>query len=293
MATTLGDLIGSIASSLHSYTGVQEASTYLTSAVASGDLSFPVASSDQVMRGIAEIDEELVYVDVADANALTIAPYGRGYRGSTAAAHNINTQVTVDPCFPRSEVRRAIDQAVLGLYPHLFQVKTVDLTYLPTPIGYQLPTDVEKVLDIKFQTASDPADYWAPLYNWSYDSTSPETTGKALNLFDYLPSGSTVRVVYQAAFGVFASNSDTLVSVGIKEDWADLILYAVTSRMVRFLDPARLQLRAVENTSRAQFVAAGDAGKIANQLYAMYQQRLADERKKLLELTPARIHFQR
>lgn len=291
--TTLGDLIGSIASALHSYTGVQEASTHLTGNVTNSTLSFPVASSDQVVRGIAEVDDELVYVDVSDANVLTLAPYGRGYRGSTAASHNQNAQVVIDPTFPRSEVRRAIDQVILSLYPGLFQIKTTDLAYTGVPIGYQLPADADGVIDVKFQTAGDPNDYWAPLYNWSYDSTSPEASGKVLNVFDYLPSGSTVRVVYQANFGAFASSSDTLTSIGLKEDWADLITYAVTSRMVRFLDPGRLQLRAVENVSRAQLVAAGDAGKVANQLYAMYQQRLAEERRKLLELIPARIHFQR
>lgn len=291
--TTLGDLIGSIASSLHSYTGVQEASTYLTANVTNSGLSFSVASTDQVVRGIAEVDDELVYVDVADANVLTIAPYGRGYRGSTPASHNQNAQVVVDPVFPRSEVRRAIDQVVLGLYPHLYQIKTTDLSYTAVPIGYQVPADCDQILDVKYQVTGDPTDYWAPIYNWSYDAKSPEATGKVLNIFDFLPSGSTVRVVYQAAFGTFASNSDSLTSVGLKEDWADLILYAVTSRMVRFLDPARLQLRSVENASRSQYVAVGDAGKVANQLYAMYQQRLGEERRKLLELTPPRIHFTR
>jgi hypothetical protein len=291
--STLGDLINSIASSLHSFTGLQEVSTHLTSAVTSSTLSFPVDLSDGIMRGIAEVDDELIYVNLTDSNLLTLAPYGRGYRGSTAASHLINTQVIMDPTFPRCEIRRCIDQIVLALYPNLYQIKTTDLAYTPTPVGYTLPADCDRVLDLKFQVPGDPIDYWAPLSNWAYDSTSPEATGKAVNIFDNLPAGATVRVVYQAGFGTFAANTDTLASVGLKEDWADLITYAVTSRMVRFLDPARLQLRAVENVTRSQFVAAGDAGKIANQLYAVYQQRLAEERRNLLDLTPTRINFTR
>lgn len=291
--SNLGDLINSIASSLHSYTGVQENSTYLTAGVDASTLSLPVASSDNVMRGIAEVDDELVYIDVADANTLTLTPFGRGYRGSTAATHLINTQVISDPSFPRVEIRRAIDQVILGLYPQLFQIKTTTLTYAPAPIGYQLPADVDKVLDIKFLRPGDPTNYWSPVYDWSFDPTSAETTGKALNLFDALPAGSTIRVVYQAPFGTFAATSDTLASVGLKDDWQDLITYAVAARLVRFLDPARLQLPAVENASRAQYVAAGDAGKVANQMYAMYQQRLNEERRKLLDLIPPRINFQR
>jgi hypothetical protein len=61
--------------------------------------------------------------------------------------------------------------------------------------------------------------------------------------------------------------------------------------MVRFLDPARLQIGAVENVSRSAVVQAGDAAKIATQLYAMYQQRLVEERTRLLELDPPSINF--
>lgn len=291
--TTLGDLIGSISSSLHSYTGVQEASTYLTAPVTASSLSFAVNSSEQVARGIAEVDDELVYVDVADSNSLSIAPYGRGYLGSTAASHLTNAQLTVDPTFPRCEIRRAVDQAVLGLYPHLFRVTSTDLTYTPAPTGYALPADCEEVLDVKWRVSTDPTNYWQPIYNYAFDASSAEVSGKALNLFEWLPTSSTIRVVYQASFSPFTSNTDTLASAGLKEDWADLILYAVTSRMVRFLDPARLQIRSVENVSRAQVVPSGDAGKIANQLYAMYQQRLIEERRKLLDLHPTRINFTR
>jgi hypothetical protein len=291
--STLNDLIGEIASSLHSYTGVQEQSTHLTTAVNTTDLSFAVDSSDGISRGIAEVDDEMVYVTVVDNNTLTIPPYGRGYRGSTAATHALNTQVVCDPAFPRSEIRKAVEQCMLGLYPTLFQIKTVDLAYSVLPIGYTLPADCDQVLDVKVQAPSDPADYWIPLYNWSFDSTSAESSTKALNLFDGCAAGSTIHVVYQAGFGTFAALTDTLASVGLKESYADMIMYNVTARMLRFAESARVQTRTVENLSRSAVVQVGDATKVANQLYAMYQQRLQEERSKLLALTPARIHFQR
>lgn len=291
--STLGDLVASIHSSLHSFTGVQEQVTWLTAGVDASVTSLAVGSSDTVLKGIAEIDSELIYVDSSDSNVLSLAPFGRGFRGSTAATHASNAMVTFDPAFPQVEIRRAITQCIEGLYPTLYQIKTTDLTYSPVPIGYDLPTDCEKVLEVKANVSPDPLNYWMPLYNWSFDTTSPETNGNTLNIFQAVQPSATIRVVYMAKFGTFASDAATLTSVGLSESHADLILYGVAARMVRFLDPSRLQLQSVENASRSSFVQAGDAGRLANQLYAMYTQRLQEERRRLLDLTPAQIHFKR
>lgn len=289
--STLNDLINSIHASLHSYTGQQEQVTYLTSACTDSDLTLSVASSETIMRGIAEIEDELVYVETSDSGGLQLPPFGRGFRGSTAAAHAQNTQVTFDPAFTRVEIRRAIDQCVEGLFPTLYQLKTTTLTYSATTVAYELPADCEGVVGVSEEIPS--ITYYQPLARWRFDANSPNATGKALNLFDYSSPQNEVTVTYRAKFGTFASGSDTLASIGLSESYADLILYSVTSRLIRFLDSTRLQVGTVENLSRSNVVASGDAGKIANQLYAMYQQRLAEERKRLLELDPPSINFTR
>lgn len=291
--TTFGELVASIHSALHSYTGIQEQVTWLEAPMSSSDTSISVGSSDAVLRGIAEVDDELLYVQSSDAQSLTLAPFGRGYRGSTATSHSQNAMVTFDPAFPKVEIKRAIQQCVDGLYPQLYRIKTADLTYSPLPVGYDLPADCEQVLEVKAKPLSDPLNYWVPVYRWDFDTTSPEVNGKTLNLLDNLQASSSIRVVYLAKFGTFASDADTLASKGLSDSMADLIMYGACARLVRFVDPSRIQVSAVENLSRSQVVQVGDAGKIANQLYAMYQQRLTEERRKLLELTPARMNFKR
>lgn len=290
--TTLSDLIASIHSALHSYSGVHERVTWLTEACDDSETSLTVAGSDTVMRGLAEVDNELVYVNSSDSGTLSLAPFGRGYRGSTAVAHDENAQVTFDPPFPKVEIRRAIEQCIESLFPTLYQIKTDSFDYNSTQLSFELPEDCEGVIEVK-EEAPDPLDYWPLVSRWKYDANSPLTTGKRLNLLDVINPGATIHVTYRAKFDTFASDAATLASVGMSESYADLILYGVTARMIRFLDPARLQTTAVENISRSQVVQAGDAGKIANQLYAMYQQRLAEERKRLLELDPPSIHFTR
>lgn len=289
--STLNDLIASVHTSLHSYSGTQEQVTWLTAACDATATTLTVASSDTILRGIAEIEDELIYVHTSDAGGLVLPPFGRGYRGSTAAAHPINSAITFDPVFPRVEIRRAIDQCIESLFPTLFQIKTVDLTYTGTDIGFSLPADCAGVVSVKYQ--SSPGDeFWVPVGSWSFDSMSPLSNGKALNIMEALPYG-TVRVNYSAKFGTFASGTATLASVGLSESYADLILYGVAARLIRFLDPARLNLAAIENVSRAGVVESGAAAKIANQLYAVYQQRLMEERSRLLELYPPAIHFTR
>lgn len=289
--STLNDLIASIHTSLHSYSGTQEQVTWLTSGCDTDDLTLVVASSDTLLRGIAEVDDELLYVHTTDSTGAVLAPFGRGFRGTEAASHAVNAMVTFDPVFPRAEIRRAIDQCIEGLFPMLWQLKQTTLTFTGTQVGFSLPADCEGVTRVEAHNAGDIADYWMPVQRWTYDPDSPLTNGRALNLFEDVMPTSTIRVTYRAKFGPFTAGTDTLASAGLTESMADLILYCVTSRMVRFLDPARLQVATVENLGRSTVVASGDAAKIANQLYTMYQQRLAEERSKLLALHPPTMNF--
>lgn len=291
--TTYADLVNSIHASLHSYANTQEQVTWLTSAVAdTTSTTFAVNSSDAVQRGIAEIDDELVYVHTSDSGGLQLIPNGRGYRGSTAATHSLNATVTFDPAFPRHEIKKAINTAVDGLYPTLYQIKTTTFLFSTAVSGYDMPADCDGILELKWKVPS-PLNDWQRLFQWGFDTNSVDSNGNKLSLFDVVLPGATVQVVYKSNFSDLVNDSDTFASVGLSESYVDLLSYAVTSRMLRFLEPARVQLRSVENVSRAQVVQAGDASKVANQLYAMYQQRLAEERRRLLELSPPQMNFQR
>lgn len=290
---TLRELIESIHLSLHSYTGIHEQTTWLTTAIDSDDLSLPLAGTEQVLRGVAEIEDELVYIHASDGGTATLAPFGRGYRGSTAASHAQNMPVTFDPIFPRVEIRRSITQAIEALHPTLYRVTNTDVTVEANTVGHDLPADCEHVLRVLAKLPGDPTlDNWMPFLRWDFDPNSAVVgTGKVLNVHEWLPVGTVLRVTYTGRFGAFASDTASFASVGLPDSYADLLTFSVTSRMVRFLDPARITVGSVENLSRAQVVQAGDAGRLANQLYAMYQTRLAEERRRLIDLYPAQNNF--
>lgn len=288
--TTLTELVETIGSALHSFTGVQEQVTYLTGAATSSALTLTVSPTDSPVRGVVEIDDEMIYVLSTDITGATytIPPFGRGFRGSTAAAHDINDMVVIDPAFPKAEIIKAINQIVESLGPNLFQVKTNDFAYVVTTIGHQLPADCERVLEVKAKHPTDPEAHWQTIPRWTFDTTSPLATGNTLNLYSPILQGVDIRVTYQAKFLPITTDFAT---AGVPESYADLILYGVAARMLRFLDPARVQLHSVENLSRAQVVQAGDAGRTANQMFAMFQSRVAEERRKLLELVPIQSNY--
>jgi len=283
--TTRSELITSIGSALHSYTGAHEQVTSLSSSVTNSALTISCTSVDGARRGIAEIEDELVYIDSVTGNDLVIPTFGRGYRNTTAVAHNSGAMVTFDPAFPRAEIGRAIDQVIKGLFPGLYQVKETTLTSLTVDRSYELPTDVENILRVETKWNQDPTDYWYPITSYELEKT---TTIPMLNLYEGALAGWDIRVVYTARFGSLVTDFAT---AGIPESFEDLITLGVTSRMIRFLEPARLQLGSVENVSRANLIQSGVAGRTATQLFALYTQRVAEERRRLLEQYPARPNF--
>lgn len=290
--TTFSDLTNRIHAMLHSSTGVQEQMTWLTSGCTSSATSLSVDDSSKISRGISEIGDELVYVSSASSNTLTLAPFGRGYRDSTAATHSANDAVIFNPTFPRAEIKRAINEALRQVYPSLYQLKTTTFTFGGSVLTYELPADTEAVHKVIWQMIG-PSGYWETSYGWRFEPDSEEATGKALTLVDLPQNGQTVKVVYQAKFSDLSADADTLASIGFPDSAEDVLYYAVAAKLIRFMDVSRLQLDNVENQSRAQVVSAGDAGKIANQMYAMYQQRLAEERGRLLRLNPPQLYYTR
>jgi hypothetical protein len=96
-------MIDEVLINLSGYTYQQDRSTYLTAAVttltspSSSPTILSLGSTDSVGKGIIEVGEELMWIDSFDrvANTATIAPYGRGYLGTTASTAAVDTKVTI------------------------------------------------------------------------------------------------------------------------------------------------------------------------------------------------------
>lgn len=287
--TTRDEMVDEIVSNLEGFTVAPHQSTHLTADATANGLTLSVADASQVGAGVIEVGDELMWCTGADASAstVTVAPYGRGFKGTTAAAHLANSQVRRSPSWPRAMVAREINHALSGVYPMLYGV-TAAPTITLSGVIYQfaLPDDLERVVDVRYKFTS--LDGWQRAKSWEAEHGAPDDFGGdgMLSIYDGVPTGSTVQVLYAHRPKKLTSGSADFATTGLPDECQDVIVLAVMARMARFMDAARLPDRDSLNQQRS----VGGATDIANDLFRQYQTRLLEEQQALSTRWPARFH---
>ena len=304
--TTLNNMIDEVLINLSGYTFQQDRSTYLGASVTTTVSSsasptiLTLGSTDSVGKGILEIDEELLWIDSYDriANTATVAPYGRGYLGTTAALHNVDSKVTISPTFPRYVIKKAINDTIRAIGATIFAVKQTTFTYNAAVTTYELDNlNVQNILSIQWQEVG-PSKEWLRVKAWDFDSFPDVTTwgsgSQTVSIYDYITPGRTVKVIYATAPVTLDTNSDIFTSVtGLPESVRDVVILGAAYRLLTYLDPARaaqVSPQADETDSKRPYGASQTATK---QLYALYTQRLQEETSAQQQQYPPRVHFSR
>jgi hypothetical protein len=306
MTTTLENMIDEVLINLAGYTIQQDRATYLRSAVttttssSASPLILSLGSTESVGKGIIEIDEELLWVDSYDriSNTATIAPYGRGYLGSTADTHLADKKVTISPTFPRHSVKRAINDTIRSLGSSIFALKSTSFTFNAAKTTYAFnDLNIKNIITMSWESIG-PSQEWVPIRRWDFDSTADTTAfganAQTVTLGEYPVSGRTVRVVYATDPEPFSTNvQDYSTQTGLPESTKDVAILGAAYRLLTYLDPARAAMvspQADETDNKRPFGASQSATK---QLYALYQQRLNEETKAQQQNYPPRVHFSR
>jgi hypothetical protein len=304
--TTLNEMIDEVVLNLSGYTFQQDRSTYLRTAVTtttssvSSPLILSLGSTENVGKGIVEIGEELMWVDSFDrlANTATVAPYGRAYLGSTAATHTAESKVTISPTFPRSSIKRAINDTIRSLGSSIFALKSTSFTFNAAKTTYAFNNlNIKNIITLSWESIG-PSKEWVPIRRWDFDSTADATAfganAQTITLGEMPISGRTVRVVYATDPAPFTTNAqDYSTQTGLPESTKDVAILGAAYRLLTFLDPARasqVSPQADETDGKRPFGASQSATK---QLYALYQQRLNEETKSQQQNYPPRVHFSR
>ena len=304
--TTLSNMIDEVLINLSGYTFQQDRTTYLSSAVttttssSASPLILSLGSTESLGKGIVEIDEELLWVDSYDrvANTATVAPYGRGYLGTTAATHVADSKVTIAPTFPRFVIKRAINDTVRAIGASIFAVKQTTFTYNAAVTTYELDNlNIQNIITMHWQEVG-PSKEWIRVKRFDFDAYPDTTTwgagAQTVTIGDYITPGRTVKVTYATAPEAFSANTDVFTTVtGLPESCKDVVVLGSIYRLLSFLDPARaaqVSPQADETDSKRPYGASQTATK---QIYALFTQRLAEETQAQQQQYPARVHYGR
>ena len=306
MTTTLTDLINEVQINLAGYTYQQDRATHLTSAITGTTSSsasptiLSLGSTENLGKGVVEIDEELMWIDSFDrvANTATVSPYGRGYLGTTAATHALDTKVTISPTFPRYVVKKAINDTINAAGSTIYAAKVTTFTFNAAQTTYDFDDlNIQNILTIMWQSVG-PSQEWLPVRRWSWDSKADATafgaSSQTVTIGDYITPGRTVKVVYSTDPAPFTTNAqDFSTQTGLPESCKDVIVLGASYRLLTYLDPARagqVSPQADETDSKRPYGASQTATK---QLYALYTQRLNEETQRQQTLYPIRVHYSR
>lgn len=310
MTSTFNDLVNEVQQSLAGYTLQQDRATYLTTAVSTTTSSstsptvLTLGTTDSVGKGIIEIDDELLWVDSVDrvSNTATIAPYGRGYMGTTAATHTADTKVTISPTFPKNAIKRAINDTIKGVGNNLLAVKQTTFTYNPMVTTYAFANlNIRNILNISWQVIG-PTKEWKAIRHWSWDAQS-NASGfgytasdqvQTVTVGDFITPGRTVQVNYTTVPTELSSNSDVYETVsGLPTSSKDVIILGATWRLLSFIDPAKASAvspQADETDAKRPY---GTFQNAAKSIFALYQQRLSEEVQAQQKQFPIRVHYSR
>jgi hypothetical protein len=307
-------MIDEVSMNLSGYTLTQDRSTYLKTAVttttssSASPTSLSLGSTDNVGKGIVEIDEELLWIDTYDrvGNTATVAPYGRGYLGTTAATHSADAKVTISPTFPRFTIKRAINDTVNALGASIFAAATTTITSNAAVAAFRLPAtgdslNIRNVLAVAYQSIGASKE-WIPIRSWRLDNNANATaftSGQTISIYDRVPSGRTIQIVYSTDPDVFPELStialtgaqDFTTTTGLPDSCKDLTILGATYRLLTNLDPARASMvspQADEVDSKRPY---GSSQSLTKNIYALYNQRLTEEIKKQESKYPIRVHY--
>lgn len=305
MATILRNLIDDTLLDIQGFTYRQDRATYLVQPASSSDLVLYVASTDNIGKGIIEIDDEMMWVDSYDrqANTITIAPFGRGYNTTVAAAHSANAKVTITPTYPRIAVARAINDTINAVYPKVFAVGKTTTTFLASRTTYQVPSEAIQILHMAWQTVGPTREWlpirqwrWDPLANtttWSPDSTDP-ANARTVSVYDNVLPGRTIQIVYAHLPNPLVNEDDNFESVtGLPTSMRDVIIYGAAYRLTAYVDPARISITSATADELDTKRPYGTGTSIAKNLQAFYLQRLEEESLKQKQQYPVRVHYSR
>jgi hypothetical protein len=298
---TLDELVDEVKANLQGYALRQDRITYVAnpSGLSTTSTEITVGSTNNLAKGIIEIDDELIWIDSFDKanNVLNVIPgFGRGYQGTTATPHAQYAPVTLSPTFPRSSIKKAINDTINSFYPKLWIINSYTFTFNASQVTYPLPDDAEGVLFISWQTTGSSQE-WLPVNRWRLDgmaNAATFNTNNTINIYENVQPGRTIQVWYTATPNTLDANTDDFSDVsGLPDSCKDVVVLGAAYKLLSYLDAGRINLSSAEADLNDSKLPSSAGAAASRYIFALYQQRLNEEALKLSDRYPIRIHYTR
>ena len=281
---TLNQLTEQTIAEINSYVKNQESVTIITSGVSSSDVTMLVDDVSSLSKGIAEIEDELVYVKKAISASGTVQilgtsgnPVGRGWRGSAATSHPSGSIIRNNPIFPRTQVKRALLETIKGMnFPC---IDTYQFEFNGSEYSYILPDELVDITGVSWDVP-DSTGVWQLIKRFRidtnyYDSTT-NSIKQALILNESPMPGRTINVQYTKYPTAITDNQDLTVS-GLPGSCEDVVRLGAMYRLLSTVDPGKVTATSVSADALDQPVQAGASTTAAKYIFQLYTVRLSEE----------------
>lgn len=291
---TFGGLADEVLINLQGDSLDQNEQTFLIDSLDSSTLEFMVDDPRQISTGLIEIDSELMWVKQVDlvTGLVTASPFGRGFRGTVAVDHSAGSAVSNSPRWSRHRVKQQLNNAIEMVYPDIFALATIEVSYVAARLAYQLPADCEGIHSVSWDVIG-PSRVWWNHQQYEFipnANTDAFPTGKAIQLWDTTIPGRTVHVVYRKSPVNLENESDVFSTVtGLADSAKEAIIYGACYRLVGYTEASRVQNTSVEANNRSEMVPPGTASNAGKWFYSLFQEALSQERERLLRNSPSRV----
>jgi len=232
---------------------------------------------------VIEVEEELMMVQTVDTTLKT-ATVIRGWLGTTAASHNSNLPIYVNPRVSRDDILNLFNDCLTAVFPAIYKVSTTTASYDTNTIGYNVPSDVSKILSITYQLNST-AEQWEQIGDYELVqnlATSDFAGGNAVMIRKSLPSSASIRITYASPFTRFTSESNDMTShAGLEEYMTDLLFYFSMNRLMVQEELENTQKKNAQQHQRAQESPAFLSVRTGEWFQARFEELLQDCKNRL------------
>ena len=233
---------------------------------------------------IVEVGKELMLVTSANTSTRTLT-VARGYAGTDAAIHADETNIFINPTFPRKSVFDAVSDNISRLYPSLYNVTTTNVTSNST---YQeVPASTVEVLTSYVQNAAG-NQYTSAGIELLRDFP-PSSTNTAVQFFN-TSNGKTVHLVVKRKFVRPTDESSDIESVClVAAEYEQIVMVGAVADIMGATDVDASTQEFITEKLAAESYPVGSGERLRNALLRLRSLLIDEARGNLRSLYPAPV----